>query len=122
MPPFCPRLLDSRPKCVVSLSQFFGVLRVFWGLTGFLTSRNLVVSPGGSVLFARLAGRNVNRSLGLFGVALVFCLICPRLFSQTIQSNIQGEVFDQSGGAIAGATVTVTDVARGISRVLVTDS
>ena len=74
------------------------------------------------MLFARLAGRIVSRRLGLFGVALVFCLIGPRLFSQTIQSNIQGEVFDQSGGAIAGATVTVTDVARGISRVLVTDS
>ncbi len=71
---------------------------------------------------SRIAGRTVSRRLGLLGVALVFCLICPRLFSQTIQSNIQGEVLDQSGGAIAGAMVTVTDVARGISRVLVTDS
>ncbi len=30
-------------------------------------------------------------------------------------------MLDQSGGAIAGATVTVTDVARGISRALTTD-
>ena len=31
-------------------------------------------------------------------------------------------MFDQTGGAIAGATVTVTDVARGIARSLTTDS
>ena len=74
------------------------------------------------MLFARLAGRNVNRSLGLFGVALAFCLVCLPLFSQTNQGTIQGAVFDQSGGAIAGAMVTVTDVARGIARVLVTDA
>ena len=33
-----------------------------------------------------------------------------------------GTVFDQSGAVIAGATVTVTDVQKGISRTLVTDS
>src|SRR6202030_1276933 len=35
--------------------------------------------------------------------------------------RIVGGVTDQTGGAIAGATVTVTDVARGISRTLVSD-
>src|ERR1700730_18009406 len=49
-------------------------------------------------------------------------LICVPLFSQTNQGRIQGVVFDQSGGAIAGAMVTVTDVARGVSRPLTSDS
>ena len=38
--------------------------------------------------------------------------------SQTSQGTIQGGVFDQSGGAVAGATVTVIDVARGVTRTL----
>ena len=44
------------------------------------------------------------------------------MFSQANQGTIQGGVFDQSGGAIAGAMVTVTDVARGVTRNLVADS
>jgi Carboxypeptidase regulatory-like domain/TonB dependent receptor len=50
---------------------------------------------------------------------LVFAL---PIFAQGVQGTIQGGVFDQSGGVIAGAMVTVTDVARGISKVLTTDS
>jgi len=42
-------------------------------------------------------------------------------FSQANQGAIQGGVFDQSGGAIAAASVTVIDVARGITRALVAD-
>jgi len=58
---------------------------------------------------------------GFVGVMLALCLVCLPLFSQTGQGNIQGGVFDQSGGAVAGATVTVTDVARGVARTLVAD-
>jgi hypothetical protein len=49
-------------------------------------------------------------------------LICLPLFSQTNQGRILGAVLDQSGGVIAGATVTVTDVARGVSRALTSDN
>src|SRR5690348_2503064 len=42
-------------------------------------------------------------------------------FSQATQGTIQGGVFDQTGGVIAGASVTVIDVARGVTRTLVTD-
>src|SRR5579872_868503 len=55
----------------------------------------------------------------VMGVLLVFSV---PLFSQGTQGTIQGTVFDQSGGAIANATVTIVDVARGISRVLTTNS
>jgi hypothetical protein len=63
-----------------------------------------------------------NRVLRLMAAMTMLFLICLPLFSQTNQGRIQGGVFDQTGGVIAGATVTVTDVARGVARTLVTDS
>lgn len=54
--------------------------------------------------------------------ASVLLLISWPAFPQANQGTIQGSVFDQTGGAIAGATVTVIDVARGVSRPLTTDS
>ncbi len=43
------------------------------------------------------------------------------LFSQAAVGTILGGVFDSTGGAVAGAKVTITDVARGTTRVLTTD-
>lgn len=70
-----------------------------------------------------LARRNSLWSkLSQFVVAsMASLIICVPLFSQGSQGAIQGGVFDQSGGAIAGATVTVVDVARGVSRTLIAD-
>jgi hypothetical protein len=48
-------------------------------------------------------------------------LISASLSAQSNQGRIQGTVRDQSGGTIAGATVTVTDVLKGVSRTLSTD-
>ena len=53
---------------------------------------------------------------------LALPLVCPALFSQGNTGRILGGVTDQSGGNVAGATVTITDVQRGIPRNLVTDS
>src|ERR1700757_2881553 len=55
----------------------------------------------------------------LFTFALL--LIAVPGFSQASQGTIQGGVFDQTGGAVAGASVAVIDVARGITRSLMTD-
>ena len=44
------------------------------------------------------------------------------LFSQAAVGTILGGVFDSSGGAIAGAQVTIIDVARGTTRTLTTDA
>jgi hypothetical protein len=63
----------------------------------------------------------VKRAVALPAMAVALLFVCANLFSQTNQGTIQGAVLDQSGGAIAGATVTVIDVARGISRALTTD-
>jgi hypothetical protein len=51
----------------------------------------------------------------------VLLLSVPLLFSQLNTGRISGAVTDQSGGAIAGATVSVIDVARGETRPLTTD-
>src|SRR4029077_18486295 len=48
-------------------------------------------------------------------------LISTSLFGQSTQGRLQGAVRDQSGGVITGATVTVTDVLKGVSRTLTTD-
>jgi len=48
-------------------------------------------------------------------------LTCAPLFAQGTAGRILGTVTDQSGGAIAGATVVVTDVDRNVPRTLTTD-
>ena len=74
--------------------------------------------------FARCSSRLSNtakKAARLLAYATVFCLVCLPLFSQTTQGTIQGSVQDQTGGLVAGALVTVIDVARGVSRTLMTD-
>ena len=63
-----------------------------------------------------------RKALRALIVIIAVLLISTPLLSQTSQGTIQGGIFDQSGGLIAGATVTVIDVARGIRRALTTDS
>src|SRR5260370_39381315 len=58
----------------------------------------------------------------LLGTTLLLLVISLPLFSQGNQGVIMGGVFDQTGGAIAGAAVTVIDVARGVTRALTTDN
>ncbi|MBZ5661329.1 MAG: TonB-dependent receptor [Acidobacteriia bacterium] len=58
----------------------------------------------------------------LLGLAVGMLLLCAPLFSQTNTGRIVGTVTDQSGAALAGATVTVRDVNRGVTRTLSTDS
>ena len=48
-------------------------------------------------------------------------LISASLYAQSNQGRILGTVRDQSGGTIAGATVTVTDTLKGVNRTLTTD-
>jgi carboxypeptidase family protein/TonB-dependent receptor-like protein len=75
---------------------------------------------------ARLSGRGVSARtrtiVRLLSTAVVLLLISVPLFSQSNQGVIQGAVFDQSGGAIVGATVSVIDTARGVTRALTTDN
>ena len=67
----------------------------------------------------------VRRSIGktLLGLTVAMCvlLLCLPAFSQGSNGRILGAVTDANGGAVAGATVTVTDTERGTSRTLATD-
>jgi hypothetical protein len=64
-----------------------------------------------------------NRALVFLSASLAVLLIfSSSLFSQGNAGRILGSVTDQSGGAIAGGTVTITDTQRGTSRTLTTDS
>jgi hypothetical protein len=62
---------------------------------------------------------NRNRFLGT--VCLVLAVSISGL-AQTTTGRILGTVNDQSGAAVAGATVTVTDVQRGGARTITTDT
>src|SRR5579862_1747326 len=72
--------------------------------------------------FLSVSGRSfVCKSFQLlFSLGVIF-LLSTELFAQVNQGRILGTVRDQSGGAIAGATVTVTDVLKNVSRTLTSD-
>jgi Carboxypeptidase regulatory-like domain/TonB dependent receptor len=65
-----------------------------------------------------LPGKTVAQ---LLGSMLTVLLLCMPAFSQGSFGRILGTVSDQSGGIIAGATVTVIDTERGVIRTLTTD-
>ncbi len=65
---------------------------------------------------------NLRNAIRILGASIAILLISFSAFSQGNAGRILGGVTDQSGGAMAGAVVTVTDTARGISRTLTTDS
>jgi len=62
-----------------------------------------------------------RKAIRVLGVTIAVFLGCLSLFSQVNTGRILGTVTDQTGGTVAGATVTVTDTQRGVSRPLITD-
>jgi len=72
----------------------------------------------------RVALRRISaaKTCSVLGAGVLLLLAPVSLFSQGSQGSISGTVTDQSGAAIAGAKVTVTDVQRNVSRALTTDS
>jgi hypothetical protein len=63
---------------------------------------------------------NAARAIRAVCLSLGMLLVCVPLFSQGNQGRLTGTITDQSGGVIAGATVSVKDVQRGLSRTLTT--
>jgi len=53
---------------------------------------------------------------------LLLLLALSLLRSQAQDRTVRGKVTDESGKPLAGATVTITDVQRGVSQTLKTDS
>jgi len=58
----------------------------------------------------------------VLAVACVALLAGAAAHPQGSTGRILGVVTDQSGGNVAGANVTITDVARGVSQTLATDA
>ncbi len=52
---------------------------------------------------------------------LALLLLCLPVYSQSSNGRILGTVTDQTGGVVSGATVSVLDVDRGVTRTLTTD-
>ena len=78
---------------------------------------------GASTVKLDLAGpRHLLRALCAVGVGIAFLLVCLPMFGQTDRGRIFGSVHDSTGAVIVGAKVTITDLQRGVSRNLVTDS
>src|ERR1019366_2866632 len=48
-------------------------------------------------------------------------LLCLPLFSQSNSGRILGTVIDQSGGVVTGATVSILDTERGVTKTLITN-
>jgi hypothetical protein len=61
------------------------------------------------------------RAGGVFGAIVCVLLFAVGVFAQGSSGRILGIVTDQSGGSVAGATVTVVDTQRGVARTLSTD-
>ncbi len=64
---------------------------------------------------------SIVKAIGVLGASMAMFLLCLPAFSQGSAGHILGTITDANGGLIAGATVSVTDVDRGTSRVLTTD-
>ena len=72
--------------------------------------------------WGKLTPRPPRKAMRALSVMFAAFLMSLPVLSQTSQGTIQGAIFDQSGGAVPGATVTVIDVARAVTRTLTTDS
>src|ERR1700676_3039017 len=64
---------------------------------------------------------SLRKAVQLLVGTMGMLLLCLPAFSQGNLGRILGTVTDQSGGVIAGATVTVLDTQRGVARTLTTD-
>ncbi len=73
-------------------------------------------------VFSGSACNSVQRK-ALWVLGVVFCLLLASspMFAQGSSGRIMGTITDQSGGVISGATVTVLDAERGVSKILITN-
>src|ERR1035438_10488144 len=62
-----------------------------------------------------------SNGIPIVGLVCLVIAVSVAAFSQTTTGRILGTVSDQSGAAVAGAAVVITDVQRGGSRAVATD-
>src|SRR5712691_5162110 len=85
----------------------------------------LLNDKSGSVRFTgilfTLRTARARTMMRVLGAILGVLLFSVALFAQGSSGRILGTVTDQTGAVLAGATVTVTDMERGLARTLTTD-
>jgi hypothetical protein len=69
----------------------------------------------------RCWGARTKKAAQILGGVFAVLLLCLPAYSQGNFGRILGTVTDQSGGVISGATVSVIDTERGLTRTLTTD-
>jgi hypothetical protein len=72
------------------------------------------------IVCSKLLCAAAARALQALRLSLMVFVVCVSAFSQGNQGRITGTITDQTGGVVSGATVTVLDVDRGVSRTLTT--
>jgi hypothetical protein len=82
----------------------------------------ITLFPTDGFVWGKTLSNTALKALRVLTVIVAMFLISIPLLSQSSQGTIQGAIFDQSGGAIPGASVALIDVARGVTRTLTTDS
>ena len=65
--------------------------------------------------------RSPLNGIRVLGIVCLLLAVSVPVLSQTTAGRILGGIIDQTGAGIAGATVTVTDPQRGITRTVTTD-
>ena len=65
--------------------------------------------------------RSLSNCIRILGMVCLLLAISAPMFAQTTTGRILGTVSDQSGAAVAGAAVVVTDTQRGSIRTVATD-
>src|SRR6202046_3907211 len=101
-----------------------------WGILLDTVSHRMVwlsdhTVHGGSLMPSRnggaaACGRDFGVPIQLLAVLCGFMLLAITAGGQTTAGRILGTVTDQSGAAVGGATVVVTDLQHGVSRTLTT--
>jgi Carboxypeptidase regulatory-like domain/TonB dependent receptor len=71
---------------------------------------------------AMFAGHETTVATRIVLLVLSLSLMCLPALAQSTAGRVLGSITDQSGAAVAGAAVVVTDVQRGTSRTLTTDA
>ena len=97
-------------------TYFYVIARTIYLLLGE------VIMTKGWVLGTSVIQSVAKKAAYALVLSIAVLSLCVPMFSQGAQATIQGAVFDQSGGAVAGATVSVVDVERGVTRTLITSS